>query len=73
MRVLPISTADSGRKAPRPRNSVLENRRLIETGLGCLPPWEEGLKHYLGEGQRLGEFALPAGAAARGARPEAMP
>jgi dTDP-4-dehydrorhamnose reductase len=60
VRVVPISTQELGRKAPRPANSVLENRRLIESHLGALPHWREGLAHYLGEGQRWGEFALPA-------------
>jgi dTDP-4-dehydrorhamnose reductase len=59
VRVAPISTQESGRRAPRPRNSVLENRRLIENHLGALPHWKDGLAHYLKEGQRLGEFNLP--------------
>ena len=58
--VVPISTQESGRRARRPANSVLENRRLVESHLGALPHWKEGLAHYLEEGQRLGEFALPA-------------
>jgi dTDP-4-dehydrorhamnose reductase len=45
--VVPVSTQEFGRKAPRPANSVLENRRLIESGLGALPHWKEGLAHYL--------------------------
>lgn len=60
VRVVPISTEESGRKAPRPRNSVLENRRLLENQMGLLPRWEDGLSQYLREGQRLGEFVLPA-------------
>ncbi len=64
VRTLPISTAECGRPARRPANSVLENRRLAETGVGPLPHWKEGLAHYLREGQRLGEFVLP-GADAR--------
>ena len=60
VRVVPISTQESGRMAPRPANSVLENHRLIESHLGVLPHWREGLAHYLEEGQRLGEFVLPA-------------
>ena len=54
--VVPISTEESGRKARRPANSVLENRRLTECRLDRLPHWKEGLQHYLREGQRLGEF-----------------
>ncbi len=58
VRVVPISTQESGRRAPRPAYSVLENRRLIENHLGALPHWMVGLAHYLKEGQRLGEFNI---------------
>ena len=57
--VLPISTRESGRRARRPANSVLENRRLIEDQLGTLPYWKEGLADYLLEGRSLGELSLP--------------
>ena len=60
VRVVPISTQESARRAPRPAFSVLENRRLTESHLGLLPHWDEGLRDYLREGQRLGEFILPA-------------
>jgi len=60
VRVVPISTQESGRRARRPANSVLENRRLIESNLGVLPHWKEGLAQYLKEGQRMGEFVLAA-------------
>ena len=63
VRVVPISTEESGRKAPRPHNSVLDNQRLLASHLGGLPPWQEGLEHYLQEGQRSGEFDLPSAAA----------
>jgi dTDP-4-dehydrorhamnose reductase len=59
VRLVPISTQESARRAPRPAYSVLENRRLTESHLGLLPHWEEGLADYLREGQRLGEFKLP--------------
>jgi dTDP-4-dehydrorhamnose reductase len=59
VRVVPISTQESARRAPRPAFSVLENRRLTESHMGLLPHWDEGLADYLLEGQRLGEFILP--------------
>jgi dTDP-4-dehydrorhamnose reductase len=59
VRVVPISTEESGRRARRPAYSVLENRRLIEAHLGALPHWTEGLGHYLKEGQHLEDFRLP--------------
>ena len=60
VRVVPISTQESARRAPRPAFSVLENRRLAVSHLGLLPRWDEGLAEYLREGERLGEFRLPA-------------
>ncbi|MFZ0962706.1 MAG: dTDP-4-dehydrorhamnose reductase [Terriglobia bacterium] len=60
VRVVPISIQESGRLAPRPAFSVLENRRGGMSNLGALPHWREGLAQYLKEGQRLGEFVLPA-------------
>lgn len=43
-RVLPCTTADFPRPAPRPAYSALATERP-ETPL--LPPWQEGLQHYL--------------------------
>ncbi len=60
VRVVPISTEESGRPAPRPKFSVLENRRLAQNQLGLLPHWSEGLAEYLHEGEKSGEFKLPA-------------
>jgi dTDP-4-dehydrorhamnose reductase len=47
IKVIPISTAASGRIARRPRNSRLANTRLQEEGLSLLPSWQEGLRCYL--------------------------
>ncbi len=45
--VLPISTAELGRPAPRPANSVLDVGKFeAATGL-LLPPWQEALADYL--------------------------
>ena len=49
MRLAPISSAESGRPALRPANSVLENRRLRLMQLGLLPNWREGLGTFLNE------------------------
>jgi dTDP-4-dehydrorhamnose reductase len=46
---VPISTPEAGRLARRPAFSVLENRRLAESGLAPLPLWTEGLAQYLAE------------------------
>ncbi len=60
VRVVPISTEESNRLAPRPRFSVLENRKLAENGLGLLPDWSQGLAEYLEEGSRLRELNIVA-------------
>lgn len=46
-RVLPIATAEMPRPAPRPANSVLDNRRLREAGIPLLPDFRESLPHLL--------------------------
>jgi len=61
VRVVPITSQKLGRPAPRPANSVLENRRLLESGLGALPHWTEGLAQYIEEGRRSGELDLVGG------------
>lgn len=45
-RVMSCTTDETGRRAPRPRNSVLESER--EDTL-LLPEWQEGLRSYLAE------------------------
>src|SRR5437588_1258987 len=45
-RLIPISTAESGRLAPRPSYSVLSTAFLHQHGLS-LPPWREGVKQFL--------------------------
>jgi dTDP-4-dehydrorhamnose reductase len=49
VQVIPISSAEFGRPAPRPAYSVLANRRATSLGIAPLPPWEKGLEDYLGE------------------------
>ncbi len=45
--VSPVSTAEWGAPAPRPRFSVLESERLADLGLAPLRRWEEALAEYL--------------------------
>ena len=44
--ITPCTTAEFPRLAPRPANSVLENRLLQLHGLDCLPPWEEAFREF---------------------------
>ena len=47
-RVVPISTAESGRLAVRPSYSVLSTAFLHQHGLS-LPPWREGVRQFLAD------------------------
>jgi dTDP-4-dehydrorhamnose reductase len=47
--VVPCTTEEFPRPAPRPANSVLENERLKKLGLNIMPQWEKGLEDYLRE------------------------
>lgn len=49
VKVAPITWEESNRRARRPTNSTLENRRLLALGLQALPSWQEGLRAYLSE------------------------
>ncbi len=40
-RLEPCTTADYPTPAPRPTNSILENKRLSEAGINRMVPWEE--------------------------------
>jgi dTDP-4-dehydrorhamnose reductase len=48
-RVIPISSAECGRAARRPANSVLENQRLSLMRMALLPHWKAALGEYLDE------------------------
>lgn len=45
--VVPCTTADFPRPAPRPANSRLEKRALREQGFAAMPTWEEALARFL--------------------------
>lgn len=45
--VLPQSTAEAGRPAPRPGYSVMDNYRLRLSGLDIMPPWQESLRRFM--------------------------
>jgi dTDP-4-dehydrorhamnose reductase len=45
--VVPISSAEAGRRASRPANSSLRSVRWVGTGLASLRPWESALSAFL--------------------------
>lgn len=45
--VLPITTEESGRRAPRPKFSVLDNHKFQRRFKKTLRPWQEALRSYL--------------------------
>lgn len=45
--VIPCTTAEFPRPAPRPANSRLEKRRLAQCGLPPMPDWREALREFL--------------------------
>jgi dTDP-4-dehydrorhamnose reductase len=45
-RVTPCTTAEFVRPAPRPANSVLENRLLQVTGLDLMPSWQTAYRQF---------------------------
>lgn len=45
--VIPVSSDEFPRPAPRPRYSVLKNQALLDAGIPLLPPWEQSLATYL--------------------------
>ncbi len=46
-KVVPCTTAEFPRPAPRPANSRLEKRRLKENGLPPMPDWKEALAEFI--------------------------
>ncbi|MHB8410368.1 MAG: dTDP-4-dehydrorhamnose reductase [Candidatus Acidiferrales bacterium] len=45
--VIPISSEETKRPAPRPTNSQLENASLKREGIALLPPWQDAIGRYL--------------------------
>lgn len=51
-RLAPCTTSEYPTAAVRPRNSILENRRLREEGLDLMRPWEEALEAFIALNRR---------------------
>lgn len=45
--VLPCTTEEFPRPAPRPQYSVLDNKAIVDNGLTPLRPWREALKEFV--------------------------
>ena len=44
--LVPCATVDYPTPAHRPRNSILENKRLKEEGIHIMKPWQDDLDHF---------------------------
>lgn len=53
--VVPCTTEDFPRPAPRPRNSCLENGRLKEAGVACMSDWRIAFEEFLSDETRKKE------------------
>jgi dTDP-4-dehydrorhamnose reductase len=52
--LIPCATEDYPTPAPRPRNSILENRRLKEQDINVMPHWQQDLDQFVSMfGERL--------------------
>lgn len=49
--VVPVTTEEFPRPAPRPRNSVLDNLLLRVQGLDRMPPWRDSLSRFVAKTQ----------------------
>ena len=45
--LIPCESREYPRPAARPFNSILENRRLKQLGLDCMPPWQEDVQAFV--------------------------
>ena len=55
VKVLPCTTAEFPRPAPRPMYSVLENSRLKKLGLNLMPHWKDAFAAFLDDEQHGGQ------------------
>jgi dTDP-4-dehydrorhamnose reductase len=53
VQILPCTTKEFPRPAPRPAYSVLENQHLKQLGLNIMPKWEVGLREYIEEEKNI--------------------
>jgi dTDP-4-dehydrorhamnose reductase len=47
--VVPCHTKDYPTPAARPKNSILENKRLKDEGISVMPHWKDGIDEFVGK------------------------
>jgi dTDP-4-dehydrorhamnose reductase len=53
--LVPCTSEEFPVAATRPKNSILENRRLKETGINIMAPWQDDVAQYV---EKFSEFLL---------------
>jgi dTDP-4-dehydrorhamnose reductase len=53
--LVPCTSEEFAVAATRPKNSILENRRLKETGINIMAPWQDDVAQYV---EKFSEFLL---------------
>jgi len=53
-RLIPCTSEEFPTAAVRPKNSILENRRLKEAGINIMAPWQDDVAQYTAQfGEQL--------------------
>ena len=47
--VIPCTSEEYPKPAPRPKNSILENRHLKEKGINIMKNWQDDLDQFVGD------------------------
>lgn len=57
--LIPVSTSEFPRPAPRPANSILANARLVKDGIPLMRPWQAAVEEYVEQELKKNPSARP--------------